>query len=135
MAPLKKSRKYDIVIIGATGYTGVLTAEYLASNLPKGLKWAIAGRSRDKLDALAKKLKNLSPDQPQPGICKDSDQHLANIDIITAVEVVSFNDRTQVDTLVGNAKVCISIVTYWKESIGEVVIQACIEKKTDYLDL
>lgn len=135
MAPRKESRKYDIVIIGATGYTGVLTAEYLASNLPKDTKWAIAGRSRNKLEALAKKLKDLNPDRSQPGTRKGSDNQLAYINTITAVEIVSFNDRNQVDILVGNAKVCISVVTYWKESVGEVIVQACIEKRTDYLDV
>lgn len=58
---------YDIVVIGATGYTGKLTAEYIALNLPNDLRWAIAGRSRSKLRMLAEKLERLCPDRPQPG--------------------------------------------------------------------
>ena len=45
------SSKFDIVVYGATGFTGQLVAEYLAANY-KGdasLKWAMAGRSTDKL--------------------------------------------------------------------------------------
>ena len=45
------SSKFDIVVYGATGFTGQLVAEYLAAHY-KGddnLKWAMAGRSQDKL--------------------------------------------------------------------------------------
>ena len=45
------SSKFDIVVYGATGFTGQLVAEYLAAHY-KGdanLKWAMAGRSREKL--------------------------------------------------------------------------------------
>jgi short subunit dehydrogenase-like uncharacterized protein len=49
-------RKYDVVIFGATGFTGKLVSEYLAevstSSEGKNLKWAVAGRSQSKLDAL-----------------------------------------------------------------------------------
>ena len=42
-------RPYDLVLFGATGFTGGLTADYLAENAPEGLKWALAGRSTAKL--------------------------------------------------------------------------------------
>ena len=48
---MKSSSKFDIVVYGATGFTGQLVAEYLAAHY-KGdgnLKWAMAGRSLDKL--------------------------------------------------------------------------------------
>lgn len=47
-------RKYDIVLLGATGFTGKLCTEYMARNLPSRVKWAIAGRSQAKLEAVAK---------------------------------------------------------------------------------
>src|SRR6266571_2273413 len=53
MAP---ERPYDIVLFGATGFTGSLTAEYLAQNAPPGLRWAIAGRSPAKLEAVRARL-------------------------------------------------------------------------------
>jgi len=47
------TRELDIVVFGATGFTGKLVAEYLAGAARReAVRWAIAGRSRDKLDAL-----------------------------------------------------------------------------------
>ena len=45
------SSKFDIVVYGATGFTGQLVAEYLAAHYKgdSSLKWAMAGRSKDKL--------------------------------------------------------------------------------------
>ena len=48
-------REYDVVVFGATGFTGALTAEYLAGVSGAG-RWAIAGRSRDKLEAVRGRL-------------------------------------------------------------------------------
>ena len=48
----RADRAYDIVLYGATGFVGELTAEYLAGNAPEGLRWAIAGRNAEKLAAL-----------------------------------------------------------------------------------
>ena len=50
-------RKFDIVLLGATGFTGKLGAEYMTKNLPKGTRWAIAGRSSSKLGELSEALK------------------------------------------------------------------------------
>src|SRR4030081_832893 len=50
---MKPSLKFDIVVYGASGFTGQLVAEYLASRYGGGdLKWAMAGRSMDKLAAV-----------------------------------------------------------------------------------
>ena len=46
----------DILVFGATGYTGALTAEYLAANAPSHVRWGLAGRSRDRLAALRDRL-------------------------------------------------------------------------------
>jgi short subunit dehydrogenase-like uncharacterized protein len=48
---MKSSSKFDIVVYGATGFTGQLVAEYLAANyVGNGApRWALAGRSLDKL--------------------------------------------------------------------------------------
>ena len=43
-------REFDVVLFGATGFTGRLVGEYIAKQNPKS--WAIAGRSREKLNAL-----------------------------------------------------------------------------------
>lgn len=49
------------------GYTGKYTAEHITEHLPTDLKWAIAGRSREKLQKLVDELKLLNPDRRQPG--------------------------------------------------------------------
>jgi len=64
---MSASRQYDIVVFGATGYTGKLTAEHITKGLPTDLKWALAGRSASKLEAVAAEIKALNPDRVQPG--------------------------------------------------------------------
>jgi len=64
---MASQRQYDIVVFGATGYTGKLTAEHIQTNLPTDLKWAIAGRSATKLEQLASELKRVNSDRLQPG--------------------------------------------------------------------
>ena len=60
-----KQVKYDLVLIGATGFTGKLVAEYLAKEY--GVKngdfvWAIAGRNQNKLNYLKNHLKDIDPE-------------------------------------------------------------------------
>jgi hypothetical protein len=45
-------KEFDLVVFGATGFTGSLVAKYLASRYDPGVKWAIAGRSKAKLESL-----------------------------------------------------------------------------------
>ncbi|MGH1335677.1 MAG: saccharopine dehydrogenase family protein [Aureispira sp.] len=52
---------YDIVLYGATGFTGKRAVTYFQQHAPKGIRWAIAARNSSKLDALKKEL-NLSVD-------------------------------------------------------------------------
>lgn len=54
-------RAYDLVLYGATGFTGALTAAYLASHVPKGCRWALAGRSTAKLEQLRDRLAQSDP--------------------------------------------------------------------------
>lgn len=61
------TRQYDIVIWGASGYTGKLAAEHIARSFPTDLRWALAGRSASKLEAVAAECKALNPDRIQPG--------------------------------------------------------------------
>src|SRR4029079_8451976 len=50
------ARELALVLFGATGFTGRLTAEYLARHRPDGLRWALAGRNRDKLEGVREHL-------------------------------------------------------------------------------
>ena len=49
--PQDNAREFDVIVYGATGYTGRLVAEYLAQTYPTGGRWAMAGRSLAKLEA------------------------------------------------------------------------------------
>ena len=51
-----QTRDLDLALFGATGFTGGLTAEYLARNAPSGLRWALVGRNQGKLEAVRQHL-------------------------------------------------------------------------------
>ncbi|CAH0054367.1 unnamed protein product [Clonostachys solani] len=108
-------RKYDILILGATGYTGKLTTHFIAQQLPGDLRWAIAGRSKAKLHDLAAELRVSHPDRSQP-----------------TIEIVDLERKEQVEGVVQQARVCISVVSYW--TVGTTVVDACVRHRTDYID-
>ena len=59
---MAKKRKYDVVLFGATGFTGQLTAEYFAKAMNReDFSWAIAGRNELKLGRLKKRLESVNP--------------------------------------------------------------------------
>jgi len=60
-------RELDIVVVGATGYTGRLCTKYFATKLPRTLRWAIAGRSKSKLEKLVGDLDSAQT-ASEPGI-------------------------------------------------------------------
>jgi short subunit dehydrogenase-like uncharacterized protein len=53
-------RAYDIVVFGATGFTGELVARYLAQWIPEGRRWAIAGRNAERLEEVRRGLLELN---------------------------------------------------------------------------
>ena len=63
-----EKRQYDIVLLGATGFTGKLCAEHITTHLPVNLNWAVAGRSSTKLKTLKSELISLNRDRLQPGM-------------------------------------------------------------------
>ena len=106
--------KYDIVVFGASGYTGRLVAEYLQGEYANtGLKWAMAGRSLDKLASVRTAL----------GI-PDS------VDLVS----VDSDDAASVGQMVSNCKVVITTVGPY-QLYGEELIKQCAEQGTDYVDL
>src|SRR5260370_19537063 len=62
---MNADRPYDLVLFGATGFTGGLTAEYLAEHAPAQTRWALAGRSQVRLEAVRERLAAINP------ACKD----------------------------------------------------------------
>lgn len=105
---------YDLVILGATGFTGQLVAHYLHERygVDGELRWAIAGRSEDKLAALKQSLN--APDLP----IIQADNH----------------DRASLDALVAQTHVVCSTVGPYALH-GDAVVAACVDSGTDYCDL
>ncbi|HEY8985979.1 MAG TPA: saccharopine dehydrogenase NADP-binding domain-containing protein [Streptomyces sp.] len=114
MSRLKKTdRPYDVVLFGATGFVGALTAEYLAGHAPAELRWAIAGRSPEKLERLRERL----PGGEAVGVLR--------ADVADAASLRALAEQTRVvATTVG------PYVTY-----GDDLVAACADSGTDYLDL
>jgi short subunit dehydrogenase-like uncharacterized protein len=109
------SSKFDIVVYGSTGFTGQLVAEYLAAHY-KGdgnLKWAMAGRSLDKLASV------------RDAIGAPAD---------TALIAADAGDPASLKAMVGQAKSVISTVGPY-QLYGSELVAACAASGTDYLDL
>jgi saccharopine dehydrogenase (NAD+, L-glutamate forming) len=110
-------RPYDIVLFGATGFTGQLTAEYLARNAPPTARWALAGRNRSKLDRVRDDLAAIDPRLGEIGLLEaDASDDVALRSVAESAHVVI--------TTVG------PYVTY-----GEPLVAACAAAGTDYVDL
>ncbi|MEM9072028.1 MAG: saccharopine dehydrogenase NADP-binding domain-containing protein [Myxococcota bacterium] len=113
-----RSRRFDIVLWGATGFTGKLVAEYFVEHyLNTDLKLALAGRSLSKLEALRTELARLDP---------------AARDLTLLV-----GDSFDKDSLSAIAKdtevVCTTVGPYAK--YGAELVAACVDHGTDYCDL
>ena len=110
-------RAHDIVLFGATGYTGGLTAEYLARHAPAGARWALAGRNREKLETVRAHLATLNP------ACSG-----------TPLLIADSGDPESLKRVAGAARVVISTVGPYILH-GEPLVAACAAAGTDYVDL
>ncbi|MFC9292173.1 saccharopine dehydrogenase family protein, partial [Streptomyces sp. NPDC057052] len=114
MSRLKTTdRPYDIVLFGATGFVGTLTAEYLAAHAPEDLRWAIAGRDEERLRQLRDRL----PGGAEPGVLR-----------------ADVSDPASLRALAGHARVVATTVGPYV-TYGEELVAACADAGTDYLDL
>lgn len=104
-------REFDVVIFGATGFTGGLTAKYLAQNAPKDLRLALAGRNRAKLEAVRKGLGK--PDLP--------------------ILIADVGDQASVDAVARSTRVVVTTVGPFID-YGEALVKACADAGTDYID-
>jgi short subunit dehydrogenase-like uncharacterized protein len=109
-------REYDIVLMGATGFTGRLVAEHLVRRHGVGgqLKWALAGRSREKLEKIRIEL-----GEPAAGL---------------PLIVADSHDRDSLDEMVRRTRVvCTTVGPYALH--GSDLVGACAANGTDYCDL
>src|SRR4051812_5111686 len=110
-------RELDVVVLGATGFTGGLTAHYLARHAPDGCRWALAGRSRAKLEKVRSGLAAAAPG-------------LGNLPLLHA----DVTDAASLAETASRARVLISTVGPYLEH-GEPVVAACAAAGSDYVDL
>ncbi len=111
------SRPYDIVIYGATGFTGGLVAEYFARHVPlERTRWALAGRNREKLEAVRSRLVAISP-------------RCAEVPIVLA----SSDAEGELRALAESTRVVLTTVGPFALH-GEALFAECVRAATDYVD-
>jgi short subunit dehydrogenase-like uncharacterized protein len=108
---MPKNREFDIIVYGATGYTGRLVAEYLIGK--SGLKWAMAGRSADKLAEV---------------------RDLIGAPADTPLVVADASDPATLDAMAKRANVILTTVGPY-QLYGNELVTACVANGTDYTDL
>ncbi len=113
---MAKSREFDIIVYGATGFTGRLVAEYLAQHYAgrgDAPRWAMAGRSADKLAAVRSEI----------GAPAD-----------TPLVVADASDPASLDAMCARTRVVLTTVGPY-QLYGSDLVAACVRAGTDYADL
>jgi short subunit dehydrogenase-like uncharacterized protein len=115
----RANRKYDVVVYGATGYTGGLLAGYFSRqySLGKSLRWAIGGRSLARLEAVRDELVKTNPEMRQ-------------LDLVVA----DSHNFEQLSEMCNNTKVVCSTVGPYT-LYGSTLVNACALYGTDYTDI
>lgn len=112
---MASDKTYDIVVYGASGFTGRLVAEYLSKQYGQSsdLRWAMAGRSAEKLAAVREEI----------GAPADTPLVIADAD-----------DPESIETMVASTKVVLTTVGPY-QLYGSDLVAACAKAGTDYVDL
>src|SRR5580704_9996890 len=100
-------REFDLVVYGASGFTGRQAAEYLVRQAPHGVRWAVAGRN-------AKKLEELGVGRP--------------------MIVADGRDDERLDSLAARTRVVLNMAGPFSLH-GNHLVDACIAQRTDYVDI
>jgi short subunit dehydrogenase-like uncharacterized protein len=109
-------REFDMIVLGATGYTGSICAEHVIKSFPTNFKWAVAGRSFSALERLRDGLKLQHPDRIPPSIVPTS------------------FDKRLLHALARRSHVVINGVGPYHRC-SEPVVEACAAEGTHYVDL
>jgi short subunit dehydrogenase-like uncharacterized protein len=110
-------RLYDVVVYGATGFTGGLVAEYLARHVGDRVRWAIAGRNPERLAEVKEYLVALDPACADVGVVEADSRDWASL-------VIMASKARVVLTTVG---------PYVKD--GDHLVRACVASGADYVDI
>ena len=110
---MREQAEFDVIIYGATGFTGRLVAEYMENQYGRAVNWAMAGRSAEKLAAVRDEI-GASADTP--------------------LVVADANDPQSVRDMVSRGKViCTTVGPY--QLYGNDIVAQCAKSGTDYVDL
>jgi short subunit dehydrogenase-like uncharacterized protein len=104
-------RSYDIVLYGASGFVGKQTVQYFARHAPESLRWAIAGRNRQKLETI----------RDEVGISVD-------------VLVADSQEQQAIDAIVAQTRVLLTTAGPFA-LYGNTLVDACVRFKTHYVDI
>ena len=115
-----KNIEYDLIIMGATGFTGKLVVEYLIENYGvenEEFTWAIAGRDKNKLETLRSSFKYID----------------SNSNKIPRL-VVDSHDTNSLDKMTSISRLVMSTVGPYLK-FGEALVESCVKNGTHYCDL
>jgi short subunit dehydrogenase-like uncharacterized protein len=105
-------RAYDVVLYGASGFVGKQTVQYFASHTsPEQVRWAIAGRNRQKLEAI-----------------RDE------VGVTVSVLVADSQDQQAIDAIVSQTRVLLTTAGPFA-LYGNALVDACVRFKTHYVDI
>ena len=106
--------QYDVVLYGASGFTGRQTVEYFAKHAPSGIRWAIAGRNRQKLETVRSQI-------GAPARAAD-------------VLVADSRDQAAVDAVVARTRILLSTAGPFA-LYGTPIVDACVRSRVHYVDI
>ncbi len=104
-------RAYDVVLYGASGFVGKQTVQYFARHAPKHVRWAIAGRNHQKLEAVR-----------------------AEVGIEVDLLIADSQDQQAVDKIVSQTRVLLTTAGPFS-LYGNALVDACVRFKTHYVDI
>ena len=105
-------RAYDVVLYGASGFVGKQTVQYFARHVsPDQVRWAIAGRNRQKLEAVR-----------------------AEVGVTVDVLVADSQDQAAIDAIVAQTRVLLTTAGPFA-LYGTALVDACVRYQTHYVDI
>ncbi|WP_295620603.1 saccharopine dehydrogenase NADP-binding domain-containing protein [Chamaesiphon sp. GL140_3_metabinner_50] len=106
-----RETSYDVVLYGASGFVGKQTVRYFAERAGAGVRWAIAGRDRHKLESVR-----------------------AEVGIAVDILVADSQDKTAIDTIVSQTRVLLNTAGPFA-LYGDAIVDACVRYRTHYVDI
>ncbi len=113
MSMTKADREFDIIVYGASGFTGRLVAEYMQQQYGRSVNWAMAGRSAEKLAQVRDEM---------------------GIDAATPLVTANADSADDMAAMAARTKVIITTVGPY-QLYGDALLAACAAAGTDYVDL